>query len=482
MYARLSLSILLLLLAACSAPPPAPTPTPDLQATVAAAVQAALPTATPMPTPDIEATVSARMEATVAAMPTATPIPTPTFTPTPTPLPTATPIVTPTPTPDPEALFARMIERVRHSVVRVEHAQGSGSGVIFETTDTGTALIATNAHVVGGYTQVDVTVDDATTYTGTVRGVDATRDLAVVTICCRDFLSLPFGTVEVGEQIVVMGYALGLPGKASVTRGIVSAIRFSEHHQSNVIQTDAATNPGNSGGPMLNLQGEIVGIHTFGIDWASVDRPAEGLGFGISADSAQYRVHELKTMQPPTPTPVSPTATPTPASRVIFGPRVVALSHDPDEYIEVWRAGVYVADAIISARFVNPYSASSQRWANGFIIGDSESNSKTELMVVVAAEPSGSWWNISSYTEINGWNTISEGTTHVINRSVDEKNTVEVITRESRVSLSINGTHITTQYVPASTYTGDIAVATGMWDASERVGAITFVEDFTIWE
>ena len=60
-----------------------------------------------------------------------------------------------------------------------------------------------------------------------------------------------------------MGYPLGLPGEATVTKGIVSAIRYDESHQSLVIQTDAAINPGNSGGPMLSETGQILGINTF---------------------------------------------------------------------------------------------------------------------------------------------------------------------------------------------------------------------------
>ena len=85
-------------------------------------------------------------------------------------------------------------------------------------------------------------------------------------ICCGDFHALSFGNVSElnpGDDVFAMGYPLGLPGEATVTNGIVSAIRYDESHQSLVIQTDAAINPGNSGGPMLSETGQILGINTF---------------------------------------------------------------------------------------------------------------------------------------------------------------------------------------------------------------------------
>ena len=277
-------------------PTQTPTPVPDIQATVAAgiaATKAAEPTATsaPEPTPDIDATVEARMAATVAAMPTATPTstPVPTATPAPTPTPTPTPVPTSTPTPDPTAtprptrrptatptptptrspavVLSEMVKRVRPSVVRIDSEFGSGSGAIFETQGR-TAYIVTNHHVVDSVAEVTVTVNDSTEYRGTVLGTDPVRDLAVVRICCGAFRTLSFGSasgLEPGDEVVAIGYALGLSGEASITRGIVSAMRYVNSLRSDVIQTDAAFNPGNSGGPMLTMDGRIVGINTFRI-------------------------------------------------------------------------------------------------------------------------------------------------------------------------------------------------------------------------
>jgi serine protease Do len=179
-----------------------------------------------------------------------------------------------------------MVERVRPGVVRIETNLGSGSGIIFEAEPTnGSALVLTNYHVIEGASWVDVIVNDSTTYTGTVRGVDSNRDLAVVRICCGNFGVLPFGdgaSLEVGSEVVAIGYALGIPGRPTVTRGIVSAVRYDPDNSRWVIQTDAPINPGNSGGPLFSLDGEVVGVNTFTLVSTVGGSPTEGLGFAVS--------------------------------------------------------------------------------------------------------------------------------------------------------------------------------------------------------
>ena len=231
-------------MAATTAAMPTPTPTPT---TVPA------PTATPVPTPT----------------PTPTPTPVPTATPTPRPVPTATP--RPTPTKDPAASLSEMVKQVRPAVVRIESSVGTGSGAIFETQGQ-TGYVVTNHHVVEGVAEVIVTVNDSATYDGTVHGTDPVRDLAVVSICCGRFHSLPFGdasVLEPGDEVVAIGYALGLSGQATITRGIVSALRYYSQRLSDVIQTDAAINPGNSGGPMLSMSGGDSRHQHFRLRWNS---------------------------------------------------------------------------------------------------------------------------------------------------------------------------------------------------------------------
>ena len=198
-------------------------------------------------------------------------------------------------------------------MVRITSGIGTGTGVIFDVQGR-TAYVVTNEHVVEGQSQVNVTVNDSTTYNGMVLGVDRVRDLAVVTICCGNFKALEFGDatrLAAGDEVVNIGYALGIEGAATVTRGIVSALRYDSDHQAYVIQSDAPINPGNSGGPMLSPDGRVLGINTFA--YVS-DYGAEGIGFAISTRTVRQRIPTLRGGTAiPTPTPVpSPTATPTP--------------------------------------------------------------------------------------------------------------------------------------------------------------------------
>ncbi len=163
-----------------------------------------------------------------------------------------------------------------------------GSGVIFEVLPLeNKALVLTNYHVVEGYARVTVTVNDSKTCMGTVVGYDSDRDLAVVSVVSiagSGFQALPFGDpeeVEVGDFVVAMGYALDLPGGASATFGYVSAVREDDVGRV-VIQTDAAMNPGNSGGPLLSSSGEVLGINTYKFISSSGEVPVEGFGFAVS--------------------------------------------------------------------------------------------------------------------------------------------------------------------------------------------------------
>ena len=322
------------------------TATPDIDAIVEARVSAALaaiptptpvPTATPTPTPIPTATPTPTPTPTPVptATPTLTPIPTATPTPTPTPIPTATPTPTPTPTPiptkAPAVSLSVMVKEVRPAVVRIQTRSGSGSGVIFDTQGQ-TGYVITNHHVLEGQVRVSVKVNDSVSYSGSVLGTDSVRDLAVVTICCGDFQTLPFGdatALQPGDEVVAIGYPLGLPGEATITRGIVSAMRYDPTHRIYMIQTDAAVNPGNSGGPLLSMSGRILGINTSKISEIGV----EGVGFAISEQTVQQHVPTLKA-GPATPTPMPtrhPTTTPRPGQTADFGPIDGELRHDPPD-------------------------------------------------------------------------------------------------------------------------------------------------------
>jgi serine protease Do len=171
---------------------------------------------------------------------------------------------------------------------------GVGSGVIYDVRD-GVGYILTNEHVVQGANGVTVSLPgpDRRTFEGRVVGGDPRTDLAVVEIEGDNLPVAELGSseqLEVGEWVVAIGNALGLPGGPTVTAGVVSALNRTVQSPAgpylfDLIQTDAAINPGNSGGPLVNLQGQVIGINTL-VAGRSGGVPTQGIGFAISVDSA----------------------------------------------------------------------------------------------------------------------------------------------------------------------------------------------------
>ena len=529
-------------------------------------------------------------------------------------------------------------------MVRIQTSSGSGSGVIFETQGR-TGYVVTNYHVVEGEVQVSVIVNDSTTYRGSVLGTDSVRDLAVLSICCGSFQALPFGNaanLQPGDEVMAIGYALGLPGEATVTRGIVSAVRYDSAYRSDVIQTDAAINPGNSGGPMLSLSGEILGINTFRYDESQSGRPTEGLGFAISGTTVQQQiptllasgiplgraskgntliisVQDIKRVQEirylggnglhylvspsdpekqlvallliihnqdaarviitvdekaaelrgegpddrygvvdvspenernvrvvgethpsenllvpfiagsiekdgvpglpqghsvegwvvfeapegirltalrweaggivfigeragpsaPTPTPTHrPTATPTPGRTSSFGPTSGDLRHDPsDGFIKDQYANVSIADMIVEATFVNPYSAASNKWDYGFIFRD-QGNDSTGSFIQVVVTSDRRWYLAWRETPIADNQRVGGGTITTFDTSAGGRNHLRVVAVKERGWLFVNGEFVSTLDLSSVTGAGDLAVITGAFEGNEVAGAVTRFENF----
>ena len=182
--------------------------------------------------------------------------------------------------------LATVVEGVWSSVVKVSTASGTGSGVIVEVESNGSALVVTNYHVIEGGGAVDVLVNDSDRYGATVLGFDASKDLAVLRICCSaGFSASPLsGGTELadGRTVFTMGYPLGV-GRATVTRGIVSSSWFDQQAGRWMVQTDAAITPGHSGGPLFTLDGQVVGINTSVVRDAGAGISIEGFGFAVWA-------------------------------------------------------------------------------------------------------------------------------------------------------------------------------------------------------
>lgn len=170
-------------------------------------------------------------------------------------------------------------------------AQSLGSGVVIDAE----GHVLTNAHVVGQADVIRVTLADGREFDAELVGADANNDLAVLRLLeAKDVPWVGPGSSEdlmVGEPVIAIGNPFGLSN--SVTTGVVSALNRSIRNDDRVfhgfLQTDASINPGNSGGPLLNADGELVGVNT------AIYQNAEGIGFAIPIDVAKRIVHELIT-------------------------------------------------------------------------------------------------------------------------------------------------------------------------------------------
>lgn len=171
---------------------------------------------------------------------------------------------------------------------------GAGSGVIISED----GLIITNNHVVSGANTIKVKTTDGTEYDATLVGTDSDNDIAVIKV---DATGLPCAligdsdTLNVGQEVVAVGNPLGEFG-GSVTNGIVSGLSRDvtiDGTEMNLIQTNAAVNPGNSGGGLFNLYGELVGIVNAKSSTTSSGTSVEGIGFAIPIDNAINVATEL---------------------------------------------------------------------------------------------------------------------------------------------------------------------------------------------
>lgn len=208
---------------------------------------------------------------------------------------------------------ADIYEQVRPSVVEIDVSgsqggpfgsqpfSGTGSGIVLDEE----GHILTNNHVVGNVDQITVKFDDGSTVQGTLSGADAANDLAVIKVDPATHSLTPAtlgdsSALRVGDPVLAIGNPFNLEG--TLTSGIVSALdrAYSEGNGTRpirgMIQTDAPINPGNSGGPLINCQGEIIGVNTL-LDNPTGDSVNVGVAFAVAINTAKAELNQLKASQ-----------------------------------------------------------------------------------------------------------------------------------------------------------------------------------------
>ncbi|MBQ3543176.1 MAG: trypsin-like peptidase domain-containing protein [Oscillospiraceae bacterium] len=194
-----------------------------------------------------------------------------------------------------QEIYAQAIDSVVSIACTLNNGSSSGTGVVL----TETGYIVTNSHVIENATAISVLLTDGRTLAARVVGADTVSDLAVLWVDAEDLTAAQFGdaaTLRVGDIAVAIGDPLGIELRGTMTDGIISAINrnvTSGGRTMTLIQTNAALNSGNSGGPLLNCYGQVIGINTMKIGAFTDSAGVEGLGFAIPSTTVKEIVDQL---------------------------------------------------------------------------------------------------------------------------------------------------------------------------------------------
>ena len=194
-----------------------------------------------------------------------------------------------------QEIYEKNIPSVVSLACTLRSGTSTGTGVVLS----GDGYILTNAHVVDGSRYVTVYLSDGRNFEATLVGADEITDLAVLRISAEDLDPVEFGDssiLRVGDSVSAIGDPLGMEFRGSFTDGIISAINRDvtiDGRKMSLIQTNAALNSGNSGGPLLNCYGQVIGINTMKIGAFTESAGVEGLGFAIPSATVKDVVEQL---------------------------------------------------------------------------------------------------------------------------------------------------------------------------------------------
>ena len=194
-----------------------------------------------------------------------------------------------------QQIYEENIPSVVSITCTAQSGNSSGTGVVVSRD----GYLVTNCHVVEGAASISVLLSDGRTFPAALVGTDVISDLAVLYIDAHDLTAATFGdctTLRVGDAVAAIGDPLGLELRGTMTDGIISAINRNitvDGRTMTLIQTNAALNSGNSGGPLINCYGQVIGINTMKISAFVDDAGVEGLGFAIPSTTVKEVVDQL---------------------------------------------------------------------------------------------------------------------------------------------------------------------------------------------
>jgi len=205
---------------------------------------------------------------------------------------------------DDDTGIAELLAAAEPAVVAITVGDGPGTGAGGAGTGfviTADGFIVTNNHVVEGQSQIEVAFVDGSTLSADLVGRDPSVDLAVLKVDGSDLAFIELGdsdAVQVGDEVIAIGNALALEGGLSVTRGIISGTNRTLETDAGttlvgMLQTDAAINFGNSGGPLIDADGLVIGVNT------AIDASAQNVGFAIPISRAEPVIEDLRAGRKP---------------------------------------------------------------------------------------------------------------------------------------------------------------------------------------